>query len=145
MSVVPLDRPITRPQPIAQPRPLTRTRPSAIPEVRSNSRVIERKRALSNVIGAVVVKTMLFCTVASFAYGAMSLAGHVKVEGARRETLRAKERVADAKKSETLLRERLDKLTAAASIEEWANAHGFTAPDGLTQPAKREGLVALRH
>jgi hypothetical protein len=142
MSVVSLDKPTAKERVKVSPRRVDRR--AAAPEVKLRARVLERRRSKSAIVGLLLVHSMMFSMIAGLTYGASSLYGQVMVESARRDRIEAKERADQAKKGEVLLRERLDKLTQAAAIDEWAFAHGFRAPDGLGQPAKLEKLVASR-
>jgi hypothetical protein len=77
----------------------------------------------------------LFIAVVLLTFFASSLAGHVAVEKARREGLRALERAKEARKAEVVLRNRVDLLTGIRSVETWSAANGF-APAVAAQQTK---------
>jgi cell division protein FtsL len=94
---------------------------------------------------AFFLRAMAFALVTFMVYGCSSMFLQVKAEQVRRDRLQARERVLEAQKAETMLRERLDRLTSAAAIDEWALSHGFVAPDAAPiQTNRMEGLVAAR-
>jgi hypothetical protein len=116
-------------------RPVVQSRP--------NLRVTTRSR--SKVIGAVVARCAVFAVVALATSAASSLTGNVMVEKARRDGIHAAERSRDARAAEAVLRRKVNELTSIASIQEWAIAHGFEAPDVLSPTSTRKNLVALNH
>jgi hypothetical protein len=110
---------------------------SAVPAIRSPWRSRTERRPALRVVSGTRVRprlsdaAILFVVVGGMAFFSSSLLGHVMVEKARREGISARARALDARKAETLLRSRIDGLTSLASVEGWAHAHGFVAPDGI--------------
>lgn len=114
-------------------RPYAQTRPTL--------RVITRPR--TNYGQLILAKTVLFTVIALGTSAAASLGGHVMVEKARHEGIRAIERARDASTAESAIRQRVTELTSFAALQDWAKAHNFQAPDALSTPFARRSLVAL--
>jgi hypothetical protein len=115
-------------------RPIVQTRPSL--------RVVTRSRA--DVMRAILTRCAVFGFVALATSAGTSLSGHVMVEKARRDGIRAAERAREARSAEAVLRQKVNNLTSLFSVQEWALTHGFQAPDALNQPS-RKNLVAVNH
>jgi hypothetical protein len=67
------------------------------------------------------------------------------MEKARREGIRAQERARAARKAEIVLRQSIDAMTGLTALNDWAQAHGFRAPEQLTEPPRGGTLVAANH
>jgi len=156
MSVV-LDRPIERTQlrqaevPVAlQPRPRPTPAPEQLPRIERPversvdvpGKVQRRTKVKVNVGQIALAKMLMFCGVAAVAYVGSDLCGHYMVEKSRNETIAATNRATSALRAEREVQRRLDGLTSAASIEDWALSHGFRPTDGLGQTSKVVNLVA---
>lgn len=123
---------------------------SAVPAIRSplkgrpasrpTLRVVAGRRTRINAAALVT----LFVVVGGSTFFASSLVGHVMVEKARREGIWARERAGDARKSEALLRSRVDELTSLGAVEAWAHSHGFVAPDGVGRPLMGGAVASIQ-
>jgi hypothetical protein len=86
----------------------------------------------------------MLASIAFVVSAASGLTGQVMMEKARREGIRAAVRAREARTAEALLRTRVTELTSMSSVQDWALAHGFQAPDMMTRPgAGGRHLVAL--
>jgi hypothetical protein len=90
----------------------------------------------------VLARSTLFAVVALGTFLCSCLLGHVLMEKERREGLRARDRAVEARKAETLLRQRVEALKSPATIREWAFANGFRAPEEVPRPSLERNLVA---
>jgi len=149
MSVAPLERQATHnttviERPSLQPRPSQR--PKSKPRVHVRVQVTERRQARTNPALFIATRAIVFGVICLFTYATSSLAGQVMVEKARRQGIAAKERAIEARRAEATIRERVDSLTSARSIEEWALAHGLQTPplptEEGTKPKGGRTLVA---
>ena len=113
---------------------------SSVPVTRSTAVKRTRSRSKSKAAAAsrVLALAMTFVVVSASTYLASSLFGQVMLENARREGIVAQRRATEAKRSEVLLRARINELTGFSNLESWAVSHGFIAPD---QPAVPSGDV----
>ncbi len=154
MSAVPATRPtptIERPQarPTVRTRPVStpelRTRPNPVP-VRPVPRTRTQARTRPSVVPKMLARTLGLSVVALAAFSVSSLSGHVMVEKARGEGIRAAERARVARNAESGIRQRVDALTTEPSIEKWALANGFRAPDDVEKPGngKDSRVASLR-
>jgi hypothetical protein len=114
------------------PRPTVERRPQL--------RVVSYRRPSFWQVAA--ARTALFAFVALGAFLCSSLAGHVMMEKARRDGLRAVDRSREAKKAESLLLQRVESLTSFAAIQEWALAHDFRPPEEAAPTVEERTLVA---
>jgi hypothetical protein len=125
------DRPRTevRHYPVA---PSART---AKPDVRVRVRIVEQTPRRVSRVAVVTGKALMFGAVAFVAFSASSLAGNVMVESSRCEGIRAVARANEARAAEANLQNTVDRLSSVSAIEEWAQLHGFVAPDQLAKSA----------
>ncbi len=111
---------------------------SAIPATRTTSRTQSartRSRARSKTAALVLGRTALFMGLSAMTYLVSSLSGQVMLENARRDGIAAQRRAVEARRSEVMLRSRINELTGFSSLEGWAVAHGFVAPDQPSLPS----------
>lgn len=85
-----------------------------------------------------------YVTIAVFAFGASSLAGHVMVEKARREGIRANQRLISAMAAQSVLTKQIEALSDQKDLELWATRNGFVAPDSQAQTSLKNVVVASR-
>jgi hypothetical protein len=113
MSAVPVQKPIivTRPKP--QLRVEQGVRPSTLSRVASRA-----------VVFGVLTVGVFF---------ASSLAGQVMVEKARRDGIRASQRLKSASKEQAILRDRVLSMTRASSVSAWAQENGFVSLDTVAE------------
>lgn len=135
MSAAPIETLVNRPTPVVNP-PIARSRnlgdapvapvptrkPTPAPQPVRRTRAPERQTDWTTrlvVFGIVFVGT----------YVVSAVSGQVLLAAAHREEIRARSRAARAQQREGELRAELDELTSTAAIQEWAQNHGFIAPD----------------
>lgn len=133
MSTLQLDRPYATSEERALPAPRVRHLPSERPIARPSVRPVRATRRKANVTGRLV--TLAFVALLSF--GVSSLSGQVMLEKARHEKAAAVARTKEAQRAEVALREKLDDLTSADRIAEWASAHGFMPADVSPAPVPK--------
>jgi len=144
MSVV-IDKPFTRtraPQvdvPVVL-SPRIRLEPERRPTVEAPVKV--QKRSSTRTARALALKCCLFCGVFGVSYVASTLSGHYLVEKSRNLSNEATTRASVAAQAERDVQRRIDVLTSASSIEDWALSHSFRPTDGLGQTSKVVNLVA---
>lgn len=108
---------------IATPRSVSR--PVTAPRVRIKTRVIPKSNTSVYVLRKLT--TLFTCMFAAFLLSTIS--GQVMLEKVRREGILARQLVVDSHKIENSERRQLDAITNPIAIEEWAEAHGFVAPE----------------
>lgn len=113
MSAVPVQKPII----VTRPKPQLRVEQGVRPRTRTN----------------VLAKVVVFGVLTASVFFASSLAGQVMVEKARRDGIRATERLKSAAKEEAILRDRVLSMTRESAIATWAQENGFTAPEALAE------------
>jgi hypothetical protein len=133
MSAVPATKATPRVEERRRHRHRSR-RPNPRPIQKPQDRMAERAKAKRRSIAMAQATT--FAIIAGITFMASSLGGHVMVEKARREGLRAAERAREARKVEAVLRQKIDYMSSLSTVEAWATSHSFIAPDGLVQPAQ---------
>jgi hypothetical protein len=106
--------------------------------------VIARPQPKANVMSEVLSRSMVFAFFASAAFLGTTLGGHVMVEKARREGIRAVERSFAASRDATSLRQRVEVLTSEKSIEDWARLNGFVASDLAAKPSSEGNHAQLK-
>lgn len=115
--------------------PTTSTTVRTKPELTARTIYIARpaqKQVVSRTLrGYAVTFGVLF----GLTFFSSSLAGQVMVERARKDLTETSRRTSEAKKAESLIQTRVNLLTSADRIEEWAMTHGMVASDGLGQTA----------
>lgn len=146
MSVTPLDRTEGRTAPVIDrttprinyaPLPTYPTMdPALAPQVGVRVKVVARKR--TNLLGAFVLKAVMFSSIFGVTYVAHAVAGQVAVEKARHQELDARHRAVDARQAESEIRARVDALTSSAAVQQWATARSYVAPDEQNQKPKPE-------
>jgi hypothetical protein len=121
---IPIQRPLQRPidTPVQTPARVKR----------------QAKVGLGQTIG---LKAMMFTAVFSLTYVGSTLTGHYLVEKSRNQSIAASNRATSAIQAEREVQQRLDTLTSASSIEDWALSHGFRPTDGLGQTSKVVNIV----
>ena len=92
----------------------------------------------------IVRSVLTFTLVALFVFGMSSLAGHVMVEKARREGIRAKQRLGSATTAQSVLAKQIEALSNDSDLEAWALRNGCVAPDGQFKPSLKNVVVASR-
>lgn len=85
-----------------------------------------------------------FLTIAAGAYVAATLSGQVLLERARRQSLWSLARAQEARQAETVLQRQVDAMSSLASIQSWAHANGFVAPDSPITSSEGVSRVAAR-
>ena len=148
MSVV-LERPLLRTRfPQTEAPVVLKPRIPAEPLIQPNiqvptqapTKVVRRSRVwTARYVG---IKCMMFCGVFASAYVVSTLSGHYLVEKSRNLSNEATMRASIAVQAEREVQRRLDVLTSASSIEDWALSHSFRRTDGLGQTSKVVNLVA---
>jgi hypothetical protein len=113
MSAVPVQKPII----VTRPKPQLRVEQGV------------RPRAASSVLA----KTVVFGVLTLGVFFSSSLAGQVMVEKARRDGIRATERLKAAAKEEAILRDRVLSMTRESAITAWAQENGFVSPELLAE------------
>jgi hypothetical protein len=89
---------------------------------------------------SVLAAALVFLSLAWASYSAMSLAGSVLAEKARRDGIAAVARANAARTEQALLEKRLDAITSLKAVDAWAIQNGFVAPDRVL----RTSLMASR-
>lgn len=147
MSAFTLNEIEVRPAPTQRIRPAARPLGGRVPSAASQSKA--KWRAAERVI----VKAIGLGCVAAAGYVGTCLSGHVMLEQARHDQIRAIGRAETARKLETSLRTRLDEILRPDQVEAWALSHGFvarnsapaptatSAPDTVSRPS---AMVAMR-
>jgi len=133
-----------KPQPHHQPvieRPVGN--PAEIPQ-RVNRRVAKRRSSV-NAVRFGLAKGMLFGAFFSVTYVASTLSGHYLVEKSRIQSSAAAVSATAAAQSVGEIQRRLDVLTSASTIEDWAMSHSFRPTDGLGQTSKVVSVVTNPH
>ncbi len=125
--------------PVEQPVYVPSERPVYVP---TEAPAKLRKKAKTSVGRVVAVKSAMFCGVFALTYVASTLSGHYLVEKSRNLSIDATLRASAAIKGEQEVQRRLDALTSASAIEDWALSHSFRPTDGLGQTSKVVNLVA---
>lgn len=124
MSAVPISRPHIDTRPSL--RVVTGTRPS---------------------VASQCVKGLLaFSALAILTFGASSLGGHVMVEKARRDGIRANQRLNAARTAQATLVRQIEALSSEKDLIVWAKRNGFVAPDMAVKSSgdSRVAIVASR-
>jgi len=144
MSVTPLDKTEGRMAPVIDrtsprlnysPLPTYPTvDPAVAPQVGVRVKVVARKQ--TNLLGAFVLKAVMFSGIFGVTYVTRAVAGQVSVEKARHQELDARHRAVDARQAESEIRARVDALTSSASVQQWATARSYIAPDEQNQKPK---------
>ena len=129
-----VDRPRVQPRRAPQTTPRTTPRTTPKPHVQVRVRVVQQPR--TNVAGAWALRAAAFGGIFLSTYVASALTGQVFVEKARRQEIAAKERAIAARRAEAEIRERVDALTSAAAVQQWASARGYIAPDAQVPDPK---------
>ena len=112
-------------------------------ESRPHLRVVTRPQvSIVAVFGKSVATFMAF---AAIAFLASSLWGNVMVESARRDALRASERMRAAKAAEAALQQQVEALTRTETVVAWGKANGFLLSNELGQPSVKKDHVAQRN
>jgi hypothetical protein len=83
----------------------------------------------------------LLAFVAAVAYTVSTLLGEVMIEKARKDATVARARTTEARRAETVLRDRVEALTRLDRIEGWAKADGLVFA-GVRVEEPRSTLVA---
>jgi len=122
MSAVPISKPYI------ETRPQLRVVPGTGPSVAT--------QVLRGVVAYGVITLAVF--------GASSLTGHVMVEKARREGIRANQRLVAATAAQVVLTKQIEALSDEKDLEQWATRNGFVAPTSGTQTSSKNVVVALR-
>lgn len=113
-------------------------------DTRPNLRVVAGTKPSS---ATMVMKGMIaFSVITVITFGASSLFGHVMVEKARRDGIRANQRLRVATSAQTTLSRQIEALSAEKDLVVWAKRNGFVAPDMALKSSgnSREKLVASR-
>lgn len=108
------------------------TSPSSTIQSPAMPRVVRRvrtKKKAESAAAELTFRAVGFVCIAWLAFMASGLAGQLMLEQARREHLAAAGRCRVATRDEALLRAKLDEMTSASKVEEWATAHGYVAAD----------------
>jgi predicted aminopeptidase len=101
------------------------------PHITVRTRYIERPATRPSVWSAVAAKSALFAGVTVCSFFVCSVTGHVMLERSRKDLMDIRERTVAARKAESGIRSRVNLLTRADKVEEWAMAHGMAPIDGL--------------
>lgn len=122
---------------------------SAVPISRPNIDTRPRLRVVQGTRPSVATQflngALAFGLVTLFVFGGSSLAGHVMVEKARRDGIRAAQRLQSAKSAQSVLSVQIAKLSDEKDLILWAKRNGFVAPDVALKPSRNSGvLVASR-
>lgn len=129
MSAIPLlDAPSRRSVRETPASPRLRVEASA-PKARS------ARKARASIAQRVFPALFALALVTGATYLAVSLAGHVMVEKARRDGIRATERAREARRVEAALRQRILVTTSYASVAQWASSNGFVASSAVADPS----------
>jgi hypothetical protein len=126
---------------------------SAVPISRPNidSRVDTRPRlrvvngTKPSVAKQCMQAVLTFGVVALFVFGASSLAGHVMVEKARRDSIRTNQRLRAALSAQNVLSRQIEALSDTGDMVLWAKRNGMVAPFMTPKTSGKNGaLVASR-
>lgn len=133
MSIAPLERTSNRTSfqagsPAVLPRRERGIRPApdAVPNVGLRVRIVRRQTP--SILGALAIRGALFGSLFLATFISHSVMGQVAVEKARQEELTARGRAVEAKRAETEIRARVDALTSATAVQQWATARSYVAP-----------------
>ncbi len=96
-------------------------------ETRPNLRVVAGSRP--SAVAQIVSGSVAFAAIAVVVFGASSLGGHVMVEKARRDGIRANQRLRAAMSAQTTLARQIEALSADKDLIVWAKRNGFVAPE----------------
>ena len=121
---------------------------SAIPISRTNIGVAPLKRARRRTYIStkeIIVWTTVFSVIVLVVFGSSSLAGHVLVESARRQSIQANQRLRTAVAAQNALSREIEELSDDQTLAAWATRNGFVATDLFIQPSGRsDAVVASR-
>jgi len=119
---------------------------SAIPIYRESylARAGSRRRShrFADAAYLFMCRVLLFGLIAAVVYVASALTGNVMMEKARRDGILAQERARAARAAEGALRESIDEMTSLDALNDWACAHGFSAPEQLARAPEGAQVVA---
>jgi hypothetical protein len=119
---------------------------SAIPigrpniDLRTRTKRKSKSQAASHFIGW----AMVFGVVAIFVFGSSSLAGQVMVEKARRDGIRANQRLRAAMSAQTTLSRQIEVLSNDRDLVLWAKRNGFVAPELVPQSSGKSRVIVAR-
>lgn len=92
----------------------------------------------------IVAEALGFSVIVLFVFGASSLLGHVKVEEARRDGIRAEQRMKVATNAQSILANQIEALSNTDQLKRWALNNGFVAPDVEAPTSLKNGVYARR-
>lgn len=124
MSAVPISKPYIESQPRPQLRVEVGTGPSLARQI----------------VGSLIA----FSLVMLLTVGVSSLAGQVMVEQARRDGIRANQRLHSAISAQATLAKQIEVLSNSRDLEQWALRNGFVAPESQVGTSLKNVVVASR-
>ena len=105
-----------------------RTNPA--PRVRIKTRVVGKNNSAVYVLR----KVMLLGVFTFVGFVSSTIVGQVMLEKVRHEGIATRQLLVDAHKTENTVRHEVDSLTNPIVVEEWAETHGFVAPEAQVEP-----------
>ncbi len=129
--------------------PKMELRMSAVPINRTHIDTRPRLKVVQGVMPSVAKQiataSFAFCAIAAVVFSASSLSGHVAVENARREGIRAQQRLTSARAAQSVLVNQLAQASNRDDLVVWAKRNGFVAADMAPKTSRNSGvLVASR-
>lgn len=126
-------------------RPRTRTQSRTVARRPSQVRVRTKRRTATSAFSNLIGHATALALVGFLLYCASALGGHVVLEQARRDGLRAAERVKRSNQELARLSDRVNRLKSLREIDRWAVARNLTRSVDGAAPSIPEGTrVALR-
>lgn len=147
MSALPVIEPYVEPAVVTRPR-TRRPEPVVIelPRHRSKNKSKGKAKLESQKrVSALAMNALGFVVLSACTFSAVSLAGQVMVEKARRDSISATARARTASREIAELRQRVQNLNSSSSIEDWAATNGFIPTESTPKAEGVNQLVALSH
>jgi cell division protein FtsB len=120
---------------------------SAIPISRTSTRTAPRRRAKRRTYIStkeIISWSAVFSVIVLVVFGTSSLAGHVLVESARRQSIQANQRMRTAVAAQNALAREIEDLSDDQLLSAWASRNGFVATDLFVHPSGRNDAVVAR-
>ncbi len=108
------------------------------------TRVAARPSARRFSLPAITVRVVAFGLLMAVSYGASMLAGQTMMESARRDGLRATERIRRARTELNFLSAEVQRLRAPKSVYRWASLNQFSQDFGIDRVEVKPMRVAQR-
>lgn len=110
-------------------------------DTRPNLRVVSGTRPKTAI--QVMTGMIAFSAITVLTFGASSLGGHVMVEKARRDGIRANQRLQAALSAQTTLTRQIEALSAEKDLIVWAKRNGFVAPQVAVKTSGKSRVTVV--